>query len=181
MNRSLLALAVLAIVAAGCPGPSKLSKGGAGVKTIVGDLTGACRRVADVTGARGDSGGGDPAGLVRILNATADAGGNAVHVRSGTNVEFKGTAYSCPDLTKVTVGNVSTPAEYLIGKPPANCVDVGVVEEDMAANDDELRERLTKRASGMGGNVMRVDTTGGRRVVAGVKVVTGTGTVFFCP
>jgi hypothetical protein len=180
MNRSPWALAVVAVAMAGCPASSKLSNGGAGVKAIVGDPAGACRRVAEVKGV--SDGASDQTGLNRILNAAAEAGANAVHLRSGTSGAFSGTAYACPDLTKVPIANVTSPAKYIIGKPPAaDCVDVGVVGEDMASNEDDLRARLTRRAAVMGGNVMRVDTTGGVRVVNGAKVLNGTGTVFFCP
>jgi hypothetical protein len=164
---------------AGCPASTKLSNSGGGVKAIVGDPGGACRRIAEVKGA--SEGASDQSGLNRILNAAADAGGNAVHIRSGTTGEFTGTAFSCPDVTKIRVAAAAAPAKYLVGKPPADCIDVGVVGEDKATSEDDLRDRLTKRAAVMGGNVMRVDTTGGVRVVAGAKVLNGTGTVFFCP
>jgi hypothetical protein len=172
MNRVLSALAFLALAAAGCSSPRA-------VRTFIGRPAPECRSLGEVRGFRGQPvRANEAAGRNQVVAAAERAGADAIRFRSAVDEEYRGIAYVCGDARIRGVRVVAS--RFLKEEPPPTCEEIGVVESTLAANQAELREILTSSAAGMGGNVMRFDSSGTRRV-GERDAVTGVGTAFFCP
>jgi hypothetical protein len=164
-------IALFSIGAAGCAGRP--------VRTFIGRPASECRSVGEVRGFRGEPvGRNDRVAGPQVLEAAARAGADAVRFRSAVDEELRGIGYACGDARIRVVRVVES--RYFKTEPPASCEEIGVVESTLARNQSELREILTTSAAGMGGNVMRFDSSGAR-AANGNELVTGVGTAFFCP
>lgn len=170
MNRAIFSLAALALVAAGCSSPTA-------VRTFIGRAAPECRSLGELRGYQGKPI-GRTWGEAQILVEAKRAGADAIRFRNVVDEEYRGIAYECRDARVRFVRVVAS--KFVKNEPPASCEEIGVVESTMAANQAELREILTASAAGMGGNVMRFDSSGTRRV-GDREAVTGVGTAFYCP
>jgi hypothetical protein len=171
MNRVLVSLAVLAL-AAGCSSPT------AAVRTFIGRAAPECRSLGELRGFQGKPISRTEGEGHQILADAQRAGADAIRFRNVVDEEYRAIAYECREARVRIVRVVA--AKYMKNEPPPACEEIGVVESTMAANQAELRDILTTSAAGMGGNVMRFDSSGYRRV-GEREVVTGVGTAFYCP
>ena len=171
MNRAIFSLAALALVATGCSSPTA-------VRTFIGRAAPECRSLGELRGFQGKPISRSEGEGHQILADAKRAGADAIRFRNVVDEEYRAIAYECRDARVRIVRVVA--AKYMKNEPPPACEEIGVVESTMAANQAELREILTASAAGMGGNVMRFDSSGTRRN-GERELVTGVGTAFYCP